>query len=65
MKLIVAVIQPSRFEAVTAALAEVEVFRVTVTDVQGYGRQRRRQDLRAPAGRLRSHSHGERGSEAI
>ena len=40
MKLIVAIVQPSRLEAVKAALAEVEVFRVTVMDVQGYGRQR-------------------------
>ena len=40
MKLIVAIVQPSRFEAVKTALAEAEVFRVTVMDVQGYGRQR-------------------------
>ncbi len=40
MKLIVAIVQPSRMEAVKAALAKVDVFRVTVMDVQGYGRQR-------------------------
>jgi len=40
MKLIIAVIQPNRFEAVKAALAEKEVFRLTVMDVQGFGRQR-------------------------
>ncbi len=40
MKLIVAIIQPNRLEAVKAALAEVEVFRLTVMDVQGFGRQR-------------------------
>ena len=40
MKLIVAIVQPNRLEAVKAALAEVDVFRVTVMDVQGYGRQR-------------------------
>ena len=40
MKLIMAIIQPSRLEAVKAALAEVEVFRLTVMDVQGFGRQR-------------------------
>ncbi len=40
MKLIVAVIQPNRLEAVKAALAEVEVFRLTGMDVQGFGRQR-------------------------
>ena len=40
MKLIVAIIQPHRLEAVKQALTEVEVFRLTVTDVQGYGRQK-------------------------
>jgi len=40
VKLIIAVIQPNRLEAVKAALADVEVFRLTVTDVQGFGRQR-------------------------
>ena len=40
MKLIIAVIQPNRLEAVKAALADVEVFRLTVMDVQGFGRQR-------------------------
>ncbi|HEV7282416.1 MAG TPA: P-II family nitrogen regulator [Pirellulaceae bacterium] len=40
MKLIIAVIQPSRLEAVKAALTEVEVFRLTVVDCQGFGRQK-------------------------
>jgi nitrogen regulatory protein P-II 2 len=40
MKLIVAVVQPSRLESVKAALTEVEVFRLTVMDVQGFGRQK-------------------------
>ncbi|MGA2620886.1 MAG: P-II family nitrogen regulator [Thermoguttaceae bacterium] len=40
MKLIVALIQPHRLESVKQALAEVEVFRLTVMDVQGFGRQR-------------------------
>jgi nitrogen regulatory protein P-II 1 len=40
MKLIIALIQPDRLEAVKAALADVEVFRLTVMDVQGFGRQR-------------------------
>jgi nitrogen regulatory protein P-II 1 len=40
MKLIVAIIQPSRLEAVKQALAEVEVFRLTVLDCQGFGRQK-------------------------
>lgn len=40
MKLIVAIIQPYRLDAVKTALSEVEVFRLTVSDVQGYGRQK-------------------------
>jgi nitrogen regulatory protein P-II 1 len=40
MKLIIAIIQPSRLEAVKAALTDVEVFRLTVMDVQGFGRQK-------------------------
>src|SRR3974390_1368163 len=40
MKMIVAIIQPHRLEAVKQALTEVEVFRLTVSDVQGYGRQK-------------------------
>lgn len=40
MKLIVAIIQPAKLEAVKDALSEVEVFRLTVSDVQGFGRQK-------------------------
>jgi nitrogen regulatory protein P-II 1 len=40
MKLIIAIIQPSRLEAVKEALTEVEVFRLTVMDCQGFGRQK-------------------------
>jgi nitrogen regulatory protein P-II 1 len=40
MKLIIALIQPHKLESVKQALAEVEVFRLTVMDVQGFGRQR-------------------------
>ena len=40
MKLIVAIIQPARVEAVNAALSRVEVFRLTLMDVQGFGRQK-------------------------
>ena len=40
MKLIVAIIQPSKLEAIKDALSEVEVFRLTVSDVQGFGRQK-------------------------
>ena len=40
MKLILAIIQPSKLEAVKEALNRVEVFRLTVVDVQGFGRQK-------------------------
>ena len=40
MKLIIAIIQPSKLEDVKAALTDVEVFRLTVVDCQGFGRQR-------------------------
>ena len=40
MKLIIAIIQPGKLESVKAALTEVEVFRLTVVDCQGFGRQK-------------------------
>ena len=40
MKLILAIIQPTKLEAVKLALSKVEVHRLTVIDVQGFGRQR-------------------------
>jgi nitrogen regulatory protein P-II 1 len=40
MKLIIAIIQPGKLEDVKAALTEVEVFRLTVMDCQGFGRQK-------------------------
>jgi nitrogen regulatory protein P-II 1 len=40
MKLIVAIIQPAKLEAVKAALSEVQINRLTVGDVQGFGRQK-------------------------
>lgn len=40
MKLIVAIIQPTKLESVRAALAEMAVERLTVFDAEGYGRQR-------------------------
>jgi nitrogen regulatory protein P-II 1 len=40
MKLIIAIIQPSKLEAVKEALSRVEVYRLTVSDVQGFGRQK-------------------------
>jgi nitrogen regulatory protein P-II 1 len=40
MKYIIAIIQPTRLEAVKDALSEIEVFRLTISDVKGAGRQR-------------------------
>ena len=40
MRYIIAIVQPSRLEAVKEALSKVEVFRLTVSDVQGLGRQK-------------------------
>ena len=45
MKLIIAIIQPGKLEAVKAALTEVEVFRLTVLDCQGFGRQKGQTEL--------------------
>ena len=40
MKRITAIVQPARLEAVKEALSKVEVFRLTVGDVKGLGRQK-------------------------
>lgn len=40
MKLVWAVIQPTKLKAVREALARVEIERMTVCDAQGYARQR-------------------------
>ena len=40
VKLIIAIVQPSRLEQVKEALTEVEVFRLTVLDCLGFGRQK-------------------------
>ena len=45
MKLIIAIIQPSRLEAVKEALNKVEVVRLTVMDCQGFGRQKGHTEL--------------------
>jgi nitrogen regulatory protein P-II 2 len=42
MKLIIAIIQPGKLEAVKEALTDVEVVRLTVMDCQGFGRQKGR-----------------------
>ncbi|HAY80847.1 MAG TPA: transcriptional regulator [Planctomycetaceae bacterium] len=40
MKLIIAIIQPTKLEDVKTALTEVDVVRLTVMDCQGFGRQK-------------------------
>jgi nitrogen regulatory protein P-II 1 len=40
MKLVIAIIQPSKVEAVKEALNKVEVFRLTLLDCRGFGRQK-------------------------
>lgn len=40
MKLIIAIIQPNKLEAVKAELTKNEIYRLTVSDVQGYGQQK-------------------------
>ncbi|MCG6537438.1 MAG: P-II family nitrogen regulator, partial [Syntrophales bacterium LBB04] len=40
MKYIIAIIQPTKLEAVKEALSHIEVFRLTVSDAQGIGRQK-------------------------
>ena len=45
MKLIIAIIQPNKLEAVKEALTDVEVFRLTVMDCQGFGRQKGHTEL--------------------
>lgn len=45
MKLILAIIKPTRLEAVQQALAEIEVFRLTIVDCQGFGRQKGQREM--------------------
>ena len=40
MKLVEAIIRPSKLEAVKEALAQVHISRLTWSDVQGFGRQK-------------------------
>lgn len=40
MKYIIAIIRPEKLDEVKEALREIDVSRMTVTEVQGYGRQR-------------------------
>lgn len=45
MKLVVAIIQPTKLNAVREALEKIEVTRMTVCDAQGFGQQRGRTEI--------------------
>ena len=45
VKLVIAIIQPTKFSAVREALEKIEVTRMTVCDAQGFGRQRGRTEM--------------------
>ena len=45
LKLLIAIIQPTKLNAVKEALAKIGVERMTVCDAQGYGRQRGRTEM--------------------
>jgi nitrogen regulatory protein P-II 2 len=45
MKMIIAIIQPYRIDAVREALTEVGVEGLTVSEVRGYGRQRGQKEI--------------------
>jgi nitrogen regulatory protein P-II 1 len=45
VKLVIAIIQPTKLNALREALQKIEVTRMTVCDGQGFGRQRGRTEL--------------------
>jgi nitrogen regulatory protein P-II 1 len=45
MKLVIAIIQPTKLNAVREALEKIEVARLTICDAQGFGQQRGRTEL--------------------
>jgi nitrogen regulatory protein P-II 2 len=45
VKLVIAIVQPTKLNAVREALEKIEVARLTVCDAQGFGRQRGRTEL--------------------
>jgi len=45
VKLVIAIIQPTKLSAVREALEKIEVTRMTVCDAQGFGRQRGRTEM--------------------
>ncbi len=45
MKMIIAIIKPEKLDAVKEALNKVEVYRLTIVDVQGFGRQKGQSEI--------------------
>jgi|WetSurMetagenome_2_1015567.scaffolds.fasta_scaffold1414761_1 nitrogen regulatory protein PII len=45
VKLVIAIIQPTKLNAVREALEKIEVARLTICDAQGFGRQRGRTEM--------------------
>jgi len=45
VKLVIAIIQPTKLRAVHEALRKIEVTRLTICDAQGFGRQRGRSEV--------------------
>jgi len=45
VKLVIAIIQPTKLKAVHEALQKIEVTRLTVCDAQGFGRQRGQREM--------------------
>lgn len=45
MKMVMAIVQPTKLEALRDALEKIGVTRMTVCDAQGYGRQRGRTEM--------------------
>jgi nitrogen regulatory protein P-II 1 len=45
MKLVIAVVQPTKFDAIQQALARIGVHGMTVTDAMGYARQRGHKEI--------------------
>lgn len=45
MKYVIAIIQPIKVDAVVEALSQIEVFRLTVSDVDGIGRQKGHKEI--------------------
>jgi len=45
VKLVIAIIQPTKLKAVHEALRKIEVTRLTISDAQGFGRQRGRTEM--------------------